>query len=644
MNDIKISEFPSCVSLSIPAVSKGTDYTEMKFSVKDCNKRSINVLICERDLLKNWTSFDRINHFQLNASIEIPNVDQEFLFDCQDNGQFVPYTKVCDGDLNCDSRLDETFCNYKNHKQFHKKKCKDFQCKTYNEQFGSLLKNAYSSVKEQCLESLCHEGSCLPAQWVKSEDCYLTFHDDPGVFCIDFDCSRTSEIVFCDVNSVETKIKYKCSDQNTSRCLVDENINWAPKCIYLRGRSGYALGCPDLSHLENCENFTCPDDMVKCPLSYCIQLHYVGDEIMDCRYGEDESFLVHVGNDEIKECLLNAQPGEIIRYCDLNIDCDNAADESHCHISCPDSFKCPNTSPDVCHSPRDAISSCDDLLADKTKRVLLWIVASVSFIGNVAVLSYRYLIDRDILKLSYGVFIINLGISDFIMSIYLIIIAAVDIYYRDVYVLYERKWRFSPLCKAAGFLSTLSSETSTFFVLLVTIDRFLAIRFPFGNYRFSKSNVVSSVILVWTVGFVVALIPILLPDVAIYSSNGMCLGLPLYYNQEPGWMYAMSIFIILNFIIFTLVATGQAAIYIAATTSNKSFVQNQLRRKKDIDVARQLCLIAMSNFLCWFPVSLIGLLSMTGSSVSLETYAWIVVFVLPLNSAVNPNIYTIPFV
>ncbi|KAH9490656.1 hypothetical protein Btru_045089 [Bulinus truncatus] len=171
--------------------------------------------------------------------------------------------------------------------------------------------------------------------------------------------------------------------------------------------SGYPLGCPNLSHLDNCENFTCPDDMVKCQLSYCIQVHYVGDGIMDCRYGEDEYYMVQVGNDQLKQY------------------------------------------------------------------------------------------------------------------------------------------------------------------------------------------------------------------VALYYSNGMCLGLPLYYNQEPGWMYAMSIFIILNFIIFTLVATGQAAIFIAATTGNITLVES--KRKQDVDVARQLCLIAMSNFLCWFPVSLIGSLSMTGTSVSLQT-------------------------
>ncbi|KAH9510382.1 hypothetical protein Btru_043002 [Bulinus truncatus] len=594
-----------CVSMSV--LKERNDMNILLYH--DCNLRSFNVFICERDVLRNWTSFDQLNPDQIMTDVakETTHIGREFLFNCQENDQYISYYIVCDGKLDCQSRLDEDFCSEKQQKRYHQIKYNDLKNKIYRKQFQNFLSKT-SDLLIEFEETHCNSHQvCLPAQWFITDKCQVTLHEDHGVLCINERCSRTFEYVLCDSEIEMVNIMEKnCSQRNTTRCPVDERINWAPKCIYLRGRSGYSLGCPDLSHLENCENFTCPDDMVKCPLSYCIQVHYVGDGIMDCIYGEDEYYLVLVGNDQLKQC--------------------------------------PNTSPHVCHSPRDAISSCDDLLADKTKRVLLWIMASVSFIGNVVVLSYRYLIDRDILKLSYGVFIINLGISDFIMSIYLIIIAAMDIYYRDVYVLNEHQWQYSPLCKAAGFLSTLSSETSTFFVLLVTIDRFLAIRFPFGNYRFSKTHVILSVFLIWTVGFVIALIPILFTDVALYSSNGMCLGLPLYYNQEPGWTYAMSIFIILNFVIFTLIATGQAAIYIAATTGNTTLVVNQSKRKRDVDVAKQLCLIAMSNFLCWFPVSLIGLLSMTGSSVSLETFAWIVVFVLPLNSAVNPNIYTIPFV
>ena len=48
------------------------------------------------------------------------------------------------------------------------------------------------------------------------------------------------------------------------------------------------------------------------------------------------------------------------------------------------------------------------------------------------------------------------------MGIYLMTIATVDLYYSDVYILYDKSWRTSILCQFAGFLSTFSSELSVF--------------------------------------------------------------------------------------------------------------------------------------------------------------------------------------
>ncbi|KAH9488708.1 hypothetical protein Btru_059750 [Bulinus truncatus] len=814
----KARKFPSCVAMSVVKDRNRINNIRNMLFDHDCNLRSFNVFICEHDLVRNWTGFDVLNIDESTNSKKKVYLARDFFFDCQEDDRFVTYFEVCNGIPECSSGLDEEFCSVHKHTKMKSRYYNDLKNKFLIGPGLFSLEKASSDISNECSEKICQGGYCLPSQWFSDRECLVTFNEKRDIICFDKQCTNIIKFVFCDARSEEIQMKTHRSQSDSSRFPVVKHLKGAPKCIYLRSRSGYPIGCHYLSHLENCENFICPDDMVKCPLSYCIQVHYVGDGIMDCRYGEDEAYLVHVGNADLKYCMSKAETGEIIHFCDGEIDCENVVDENNCPMICPDNFNCqlrviffdgrqnnnkldsiiavdrfttvlkisnvdlsgtlfkflgdgtslifefnafncniqsddllhrgfseplhfnnaykvdlsynnisslktngflylfhnlkllnlsnnrnlkfveensirsnvlrvidfsftkisslpshifesrslqlvnlsnthmmslgwifqnmklkildltntqldeqllstnefkdikvtdnlltdnyklccalilgPNTSPDVCHSPRDAISSCDDLLADKTKRVLLWIVASVSFIGNVVVLSYRYLIDRDILKLSYGVFIINLGISDFIMSMYLIIISAVDTYYRDVYVLYEHQWRYSPLCKAAGFLSTLSSETSTFFVLLVTIDRFLAIRFPLRNYRFSKPYVILSVFLVWTVGCVIALIPVLSPDVAIYSSNGMCLGLPLYYNQESGWTYAMCIFIILNFIMFTLVAAGQAAIYITATMCNKILVHSQPRKEKDVDVARRLCHIAMSNFLCWFP-------------------------------------------
>nr|KAG5702061.1 hypothetical protein BaRGS_032310 [Batillaria attramentaria] len=61
----------------------------------------------------------------------------------------------------------------------------------------------------------------------------------------------------------------------------------------------------------------------------------------------------------------------------------------------------------------------------------------------------------------------------------------------------------------------------------------------------------------------------------------------------------------------------------------------------NVAIARRLTTIVLSDLLCWFPVGLIGLLALTGTPVSSEVHVAMAIFVLPLNSALNPFLYTV---
>ncbi|KAJ8034422.1 hypothetical protein HOLleu_21254 [Holothuria leucospilota] len=49
-----------------------------------------------------------------------------------------------------------------------------------------------------------------------------------------------------------------------------------------------------------------------------------------------------------------------------------------------------------------------------------------------------------------------------------------------------------------------------------------------------------------------------------------------------------------------------------------------------------------TDLICWFPVIITGILSAVGTDISVDMYAWLTVLVMPVNSALNPFIYTIP--
>ena len=92
----------------------------------------------------------------------------------------------------------------------------------------------------------------------------------------------------------------------------------------------------------------------------------------------------------------------------------------------------PSTVQDVdCRPYRDEFSSCEDLMRNNVLQALLWVIGFCALLGNGMSLAYRFIKDRQRLKIGYGIFVTNLSVADFMMGIYLLIIAIADTVYRD---------------------------------------------------------------------------------------------------------------------------------------------------------------------------------------------------------------------
>ena len=173
----------------------------------------------------------------------------------------------------------------------------------------------------------------------------------------------------------------------------------------------------------------------------------------------------------------------------------------------------------------------------------------------------------------------------------------------------DEQWRNSNWCTAAGVLSTISSEASVFFLCLITLDRLLVIKFPFGTVRFEpkKAHICSGVC--WLISIILSIIPVLYTSHfqnKFYSKTGVCVALPLSRDKPPGWIYSVTIFVGLNFCTFILVAAGQISIFSELRRSASGMQKTQKTRKRDLKVARNLILVATTDFLCWFPIGVMG--------------------------------------
>ena len=72
----------------------------------------------------------------------------------------------------------------------------------------------------------------------------------------------------------------------------------------------------------------------------------------------------------------------------------------------------------------------------------------------------------------------------------------------------------------------------------------------------------------------------------------------------------------------------------------ESKINNSLNRESAL--ARRVFAIILTDFCCWIPVIILGILSLVEKFNDPEgtAYVWFAVFVLPVNSSVNPLLYT----
>ncbi|XP_053387807.1 uncharacterized protein LOC123563440 [Mercenaria mercenaria] len=297
-----------------------------------------------------------------------------------------------------------------------------------------------------------------------------------------------------------------------------------------------------------------------------------------------------------------------------------------------------------CFPHRDEFSSCGDLMRRTSLQVLLWIIGILAIAGNIVSIVFRVFFDKKRLKMVYGIFVTNLALADLLMGFYMLIIAIADSVYRGRYIEEDEFWRRSVWCRLAGVLSTVSSEASVLFACLITVDRLIVIKYPFGSVRISITLAKVMVLFCWIICFIIAILPIVQSKYfgdQFYSKSAVCLALPLTKNRSAGWLYSIVIFIGFNFITFIMIALGQIMIYYEVHKHSSAMAKNSSARRNDLKVAKNLLLLVTTDFACWFPIGCIGMLSLNGHIIPGEIYAWTAVLILPINSAINPFLYTL---
>ncbi|KAG5326923.1 RXFP1 protein, partial [Acromyrmex heyeri] len=290
-----------------------------------------------------------------------------------------------------------------------------------------------------------------------------------------------------------------------------------------------------------------------------------------------------------------------------------------------------------CRPTSDGMSSMSHLLDKPLLRAAVWTISCLTCLGNSLVLWGRFTAKDENRVLS--IIIRNLAVSDMLMGIYLFIIAIEDARFRDNYKEVASIWMSSWPCILLGALAMTSSEVSMLILSFMSVERFILIAAPLKCHRAMTSQAAaSSMIVIWIVGLIIALAPVIhwRSSTRFYGVNGMCFPLHIDDPYLIGWEYSAFIFLGLNLIGLMIIGY----VYIAMFTSIWRTRRATPLSVGDSEFALRFFLIVLTDAACWVPIIALKILAMMKYPVPPDLHAWIVIFILPVNSAVNPLLYT----
>lgn len=124
-----------------------------------------------------------------------------------------------------------------------------------------------------------------------------------------------------------------------------------------------------------------------------------------------------------------------------------------------------------------------------------------------------------------------------------------------------------------------------------------------------------------------------------YSSHGVCL--PKFFPtfSDPAWQYSIFL-IIINFVSFFVILIAYIGIYKRTTKTRMKAGKNENQSSQNRAIERKITRIIVTDFICWMPICVIAFLKIQGVEISGDVYAIAAIIILPINSAINPFLYS----
>ena len=283
-----------------------------------------------------------------------------------------------------------------------------------------------------------------------------------------------------------------------------------------------------------------------------------------------------------------------------------------------------------CTPEPDAFNPCEDVMGYKWLRIFVWLVVMAALLGNIAVL---FVLISSRSKMTVTKFLMcNLAFADFLMGLYLLLLASIDAHSLGEYFNYAILWQNEGGCQAAGFLSIFSSELSIFTLTVITLERWYAISHAIHlTKRLKLRQAMFIMAFGWSYAAFMAHLPLV--GVSDYGTVSVCLPMKVETGAD------------LAFILSLLVINGCAFLVICVCYLNMYFRvrgSESTANSSDATIAKRMAMLVFTNFICYAPIAFFGLTASAGLPlIDITNSKILLVFFYPLNSCANPYLYVI---
>ena len=503
----RLSNILECDEIGFPQCDNSTCYSSTLVACHEnvCSSSTSSSLIC--------TSFCSKHKY----------CQQKTAFQCADKISFIFLDQFCDGVEDCADGSDEIV----NKPGFKCKACVLPQNNLYDsfaqcDDESDLCLFANSASCFQCLDKRLLISSKQVCDGVN--DCF-----DLSDECL---CEENIDAEIC-VSLFEgysSWLKVETSNYEQSRLKIHiHSIQFGKKVITCPTKFGFSQALPCDGRPE-CSDYSdeclCNNSPAFCNDS-CHSFFPMGDRYCDGVVDPAWVYFKHSsclrGFDEQscpKRFKCNATGNvsiDVLQVCDGKPDCNDDSDETNCSVE----------------SDETVFSSDTEMIDNHAIKVACWTMSFIVLFGNVYVIlnAVTFFKKREFSNFErfQRAIILNISIADFIMGVYLIIIAAYSAHFSGIYGFVDLEWRSSINCSIIGSLSVISSEASCFFMVILTAFRLINVCYPqrslfSSSFMFWKISLAAA----WLLSLFLGIIPIL--DTSSYFVHSIAFSSRFHQN------------------------------------------------------------------------------------------------------------------